>query len=58
MARRMRHTMCRCCAMHTLRISTGSTSAGEGGRATGDEDGTRNRAATRKLCWQAAVQLQ
>ncbi len=28
MARRMRHTMCRCCAMHTLRISTGSTSAG------------------------------
>ena len=27
MARRMRHTMCRCCAAHSERMSTGSTSA-------------------------------
>lgn len=32
MARRMRHTMCRCCAMHSVRISRGSTSA-RGGQA-------------------------
>lgn len=58
MARRMRHTMCRCCAMHTLRISTGSTSAGQGGRGGSSQGGTSNQMATSKLIRQAAMQGQ
>ena len=55
MARRIRHTMCRCCAWHRLRISTGSTSAaaprGRGAAAAAAAGGGRGESE----CFQAVA---